>query len=116
MLQRRRKFHLFNCDRLYELNVVRDLLNAIKAKLGFDFSVEKHYFSPFQTSELSANIIPELQIHFAILVVHAHEARLSNNEDDLECGYTKVYKALLQATSNEPYHYTKTDYSCNIRD
>ena len=98
MSQSHRKFHLFNCDRIYELNVVQDLLNAIKAKLGFDFSVEKHYFSLFQICELSVKITSELQMDFAILVVHAHEARLSINEDDLECGYTKVYRALLQAT------------------
>jgi len=76
----------------------------MKVKLGFDFSVEKHYFSHFQISELSAKITSELQIDFAILVVHAHEARLSINEDDLECGYTTVYRALLQATGIESYN------------
>ena len=90
------KLHLFNCDRIYDLDIVEDLLTATEAKIGFSFLVEKHYFSLSQMSELSAKIIPQLQMDCAFFVVHAHEARLSINEDDR--GYTKVYKALLQAT------------------
>ena len=95
------KFHLFNCDRIYDLDIVEDLLTATEAKIGFTFSVEKQYFSLSQMSELSAKIIPQLQMDCAILVVHAYEARLSINEDDR--GYTKVYKALLQATGKNLY-------------
>ena len=95
------KFHLFNCDRLCDLDIAEDLLIATKAKIGFSFLVEKHYFSRSQLSELSAKIIPQLQMDCAILVVHAHEARLSINEDDR--GYTKVYKALLQASGKNLY-------------
>lgn len=42
---RQRKIHLFNCDQLYELSIIEDLLNSSKPKLAFDFTVECHYFS-----------------------------------------------------------------------
>ena len=35
---------------------------------------------------------------YAVLVVHAHESRLSINEDNAGIGYAKIYRALLQAT------------------
>ena len=35
---------------------------------------------------------------YAVLVVHAHESRLSINEDKAGIGYAKIYRALLQAT------------------
>ena len=35
---------------------------------------------------------------FAIFVVHAHESRLSINEDNAGIGYARLYRALLQAT------------------
>ena len=97
---RKFKFHLFNCDSIYDLNVVEDLLNATKAKLGFDFSVEKHNFTLSEMSELSTKTIPEMQMDFAMFVVHAHESGLFINHDNLEYGYTRVYRALLQATGN----------------
>ena len=34
----------------------------------------------------------------AFFVVHAHESRLSINEDNAGIGYAKVYRALLEAT------------------
>ncbi|KAJ7376883.1 hypothetical protein OS493_031761 [Desmophyllum pertusum] len=91
------KFHLFNCDSIYELSVVEDLLKGTKAKLGFEFSVEKHNFTLSEMSVLSTKTIPEMQIDFAMFVVHAHESVLSINNDG---GYSKVYRALLQATAN----------------
>ena len=95
-----RKFHLFNCDNIYELSVVEDLLKAARSKLGFAFSVEKHSFTLREMSELSTKTIPEMKIDFAMFVVHAHESVLSINNDNLEHGYTEVYRALLQATGN----------------
>lgn len=92
-----RKFHLFNCDRVYKLDSIEDLLTAATAKLGFEFSVEKHYFPLSGISELSKRTIPGLQIDFAVLAVHANESSLSINEDT-GGGYTEVYRALLKAT------------------
>jgi len=91
-----RKFHLFNCDNVYQL--VEDLLNATKAKLGFEFTVEEHSFTLSEMSELSTKTIPEMKMDFAMFVVHAHESVLLINNNNLEHGYAKVYRALLQAT------------------
>ncbi|KAJ7376870.1 hypothetical protein OS493_031748 [Desmophyllum pertusum] len=50
-------------------------------------------------AEICEATIPQLQMDFAVFVVHANESRLSINEDDAHgIGYTKVYRALLQAT------------------
>lgn len=35
---------------------------------------------------------------FAVFVVHAHESRLSINEDNAGIGYSKFYRAFLGAT------------------
>ena len=90
-------FHLFNCDRVYKLDSIEDLLIATKAKLGLDFSVVKHYFSLSEIPKLSRQTIPELQVDCAILAVHANESHLSINENT-GGGYTEIYRALLQAT------------------
>ena len=94
----RKLVHLFNCDRTYKLDAVEGLLNATKAKLDFEPVVEKHYFSLSQMSEMTTKVIPELQMDMAFFVVHAHESRLSINEDNAGIGYAKIYRALLEAT------------------
>ena len=95
-----RKVHLFNCDRTYKLDAVEGLLNGMKAKLGFEY-VEKHPFSLSQMSAMSTKIIPELKMDLAFFVVHAHESRLSINEDNAGIGYAKIYRALLDATGRK---------------
>ena len=45
--------------------------------------------------------IPTLGMDMAFSVVHAHESRLSINEDDAGIGYAKIYRALLKATGKE---------------
>ena len=95
-----RKFHLFNCDNVYELSIVEDLLKATTARLGFEFSVQKHSFTLSEMCELSTKTIPAMQMDFAMFVVHAHESVLLINNDNLEHGYAKVYRALLKATGN----------------
>ncbi|XP_020605395.1 uncharacterized protein LOC110044222 isoform X2 [Orbicella faveolata] len=101
MSQPQRELHLFNCDRTYKLEAVEALLNATKAKLGFDPVVKKHYFSLAQMSEMTTNIIPKLQMDIAFFVVHAHESRLSINEDDAGIGYANIYRALLKRTGGK---------------
>ena len=66
-------------------------------KLGFDFTVEHHYFSLTEMNELSEKAIPALKMDLAVFVVHAKESRLSINDGR---GYTKskVYRALMKAT------------------
>ena len=94
--EQRRTLHLFNCCRTYKLDAVVDLLAAMK--LGFDLVVVKHYLSRAQISEMTTNTIPKLVMDMAFFVVHAHEYRLSINDDNAEIGYPKIYRALLEAT------------------
>ena len=95
-----RKIHLFNCDRTYKLDSVENLLEATKAKVGF-YSAEKHVFSLAQMSEMTTKTIPKLDMDMAFFVVHAHESRLSINEDNAGIGYAKIYRALLDATGKK---------------
>jgi len=95
--EQRRTLHLFNCGRSYKLDPVVALLAAMKPKLGSDPVVEKYYFSRAQMSEMTTTTIPKLQMDMAFFVVHAHESRLSINEDNAGIGYAKIYRALLKA-------------------
>lgn len=98
--------HLFNCDRTYKLDVVEKWLMAarVKSMLGIDFEVRQHFFSLSKMTELSSETIPSLQMDVAVLVVHAHESRLSINEvnagGNAGIGYAKLYRALLAGTGN----------------
>ena len=95
-------FHLFNCDQTYKLDAVEKLLNrvnAIKDKLRFDISIAtSKYFALFEMIELCKTIQSEPPMDFAIFVVHAHESRLSINEDNAGIGYARFYRALLEKT------------------
>ena len=93
------KFDLFNCDKTYKL----DSVEALVHKMAGDDSrlkilVEKRYFALRQMSEMCETTIPKLQMDFAILVVQAHESRLSINEDNAGIGYARLYRALVKAT------------------
>ena len=96
--------HLFNCDKTYNLDAVEKLLldikDDIKRKLNFDIKlpIGKNDFRLSKMSEMCETTIPKLQMDFAVFVVHAHESRLSINEDNAGIGYAKIYKALLRAT------------------
>lgn len=94
--------HLFNCDRTYKLDVVEKWLNAarVKSRLGIDFEVRQHIFSLSKMTELSSETIPSLQMDVAVFVLHAHESRLSINEENADIGYAKLYRALLRTTGN----------------
>ena len=92
------RFHLFNCDNTYNLNSVEALLLKMEDKLKLKIAVEKHYFRLQQMTEICETTIPKLLMDVAIFVVHAHESRLSINEDNAGIGYAKLYKALLHAT------------------
>ena len=92
-------FHLFNCDKTYKLDVVEKLLNAIEDKHNLDISIPtKKYFPLFEMTELSNTIQSGPPMDFAIFVVHAHESRLSINEENACIGYARFYRALLEKT------------------
>ena len=94
--------HLFNCDRTYKLDVVEKWLKAarVKSRLGIDFQVRQHIFPFSKMTEWSSKTIPGLEMDVAVFVVHAHESRLSINEENAGIGYAKLYRALLAGTGN----------------
>ena len=100
------RVHLFNCDNTYKLEPVEQLLTATKKKLETELgihvdSVKKHPFRLAQMSDMVTKTIPTLEMDMAFFVVHAHESRLSINEDNAGIGYAKIYRALLQATGRK---------------
>ena len=100
VMDKKKRIHLFNCDNTYDLFVVEALLRSVGEKLPFNITKSKHNFGLQNMTELCENTISRLQIDFAFFVIHANESRLSINENNVNIGYTKVYRALLQATGN----------------
>ena len=100
-MSKQRKIHLFNCDHTYKLDAVENWMNTAKSKLGLELTTKEHYFSLSQMTEWSNKTIPELDMDVAVFVVHAHESRLSINEENAGIGYAKIYRALLDATSKK---------------
>ena len=97
--------HLFNCDQTYKLDVVEKLFKAVEPKLNFAFSVQSHYFVLRDMSQVCENITrfpDQIKVDdVAVFVVHAHESRLSINEENAGIGYAKIYRTLLQATGEK---------------
>ena len=90
--------HLFNCDRTYKLNAVEEWLKAVAKSSNVVF----HYFSLSEMTQLSDKTVPGLdEMDVAVFVVHAHESRLSINEENAGIGYAKLYRALLEKTGKE---------------
>ncbi|XP_058952417.2 uncharacterized protein [Pocillopora verrucosa] len=100
-MSEKKRVHLFNCDNTYDLTVVNTWILAVQEKIPFTFTVSKHYFSLRDMSKLCENTISKLHIDFAFLVVNAEESRLLFNDSKEESGYTKVYRALLDATGEK---------------
>ena len=92
------KVYLFNCDGTYNLDIVEKLLLEVDEKHSLDISTEKLNFRLNSMAEICENTVPQLQIDVATFVVHAHESRLSINEEHAGIGYAKIYKALQEAT------------------
>ena len=94
------RVHLFNCDNTYKLEPVEHLLNKIAELDGHHMCVVKHSFKLAKMSEV-VDLISTLAMDMAVFVVHAHESWPSINEDNRGIGYTKIYRALLQATGKK---------------
>ncbi|PFX16690.1 uncharacterized protein LOC111341879 [Stylophora pistillata] len=92
---------LFNCDGTYNLDVVKAFLMEMNEKHGFNFAIGKHNFGLQQMTDFCENTIPQIHMDYAVFALHAHESRLSINEDNAGIGYAKVYRALLEATKNK---------------
>ena len=91
MSHSKKRVHLFNCDNTYKLEPVEKLLEKCGSHVE---RVEKHSFRLAKMSEM-VDIIPTLEMNMAFFVVHAHESRLSINEDKAGIGYAKIYRALI---------------------
>ena len=92
-------FHLFNCDKTYNLDVVSNLLSAVNEKsTGLDIDSKQRYFRLPEMSNLCDTIRSGPAMDFAIFAVNANESRLSINEQNSGIGYGKFFKALLKAT------------------
>ena len=90
--------YLFNCDNTCSLDPIESLLLAVQNDVKMRFAVHKRIFRLREMSEMCENIIPELQMDYAIFAVHARESRLSINEDNAGIGFARIYRALLKAT------------------
>ena len=101
MSQLKKRVHVFNCDNTYKLEPVEKLLDQFSVHVEH---VEKHSFRLAKMSE-TVDKIPTLEMDMAFFVVHAHESRLSINEDNAGIGYAKIYRALLQATGKEQKYF-----------
>jgi len=108
VMDKKKRVHLFNCDKTYDLLMVEALLRSVGDKLPFTITISKHYFSLQNMSEICENTISRLTIDFAFFVVHANESRLSINESNVDIGYTKVYRALLETTGKFNIYYIYT--------
>ena len=97
MSKLKKRVHLFNCDNTYKLEPVEKLLDQFSVHVE---RVEKHSFRPAKMSEM-VDKIPTLGMDMAFFLVHAHESRLSINEDNAGIGHAKIYRALLEATGKE---------------
>ena len=87
--------YLFNCDNTCSLDPIEFLLLTVQNDVKIRFTLVKRIFRLREMSEMCETIIPELQMDFR---VHAHESRLSINEDNAEIGYASLYRALQGAT------------------
>ena len=106
MSQLRKRVHLFNCDNTYKLEPVEKLLDQFSIHVEH---VEKHSFRLAKMSE-TVDKIPTLEMDMAFFVVHAHESRLSINEDNAGIGYAKIYRALLEATGKKRKYFTQSSF------
>ena len=90
--------YLFNCDNTCSLDPIESLLLAVQNDVKMRCTVHKLNFRLSEMSEISETVIPGLQMDFAVFAVHAHESRLSINEDNAGIGYASLYRALKRAS------------------
>lgn len=98
MERQSKRLYLFNCDNTCKLEPVETLLLQMEEKHDLKIVVEKLYFGLQRMSEICETTIPQLEMDYAVFVVHAEESRLSINEENAGIGYARFYRALLSAT------------------
>lgn len=95
-----KSFYLFNCDHICSLDSAENLLKSIEEPVGFVISpIVQRYFNLRKMAETCEDIKKASDImDFAIFMVHAHESRLSINEENAGIGYAMFYRALMEKT------------------
>lgn len=91
---------LFNCDHTCSLDPALKLLKSIKEQVGFVISpIVQRYFDLREMADMCEDIKKASDVmDFAIFVVHAHESRLSINEENAGIGYAMFYRTLMEKT------------------
>eukprot|EP00026_Physarum_polycephalum_P008483 Phypoly_transcript_08570.p1 GENE.Phypoly_transcript_08570~~Phypoly_transcript_08570.p1 ORF type:complete len:389 (+),score=77.22 Phypoly_transcript_08570:133-1299(+) len=91
------KVTLYNSDHTVNLSQV---IKPLFEKTKFEFDVTERYF-PAQQKQIAAELESQTDPgSIAVLAVHAHESRLSINEQRAGIGYRLIYQALLKHTQN----------------
>lgn len=97
----KKRIYSLNCDKTCDLTIVDALIQSVQKKILFNFTVSRHYFNLREMSRFCDDIISKRRFDFAFLLVNAEESCLLFNESTAESGYTKVYRALMDATDEK---------------
>lgn len=94
---------LFNCDHTCSLEPAQNLLKSIEEQVGFVISpIVQRYFDLHKMADMCEDIKKATDVmDFAIFVVHAHESRLSINEENAGIGYAMFYRTLMEKTDGK---------------
>ncbi|XP_066286370.1 uncharacterized protein [Branchiostoma lanceolatum] len=89
---------IINCDETYPLDSVQELVKKSSQATRIETSIERISFSLPKLAEVSEEVKGK-QLLCAILVLNAHESRLSINEKNAGIGYAVLHRALREATN-----------------
>eukprot|EP00058_Branchiostoma_floridae_P026005 XP_002611495.1 hypothetical protein BRAFLDRAFT_63870 [Branchiostoma floridae] len=89
---------IINCDETYPLDSVHELVQKSSRATGVETSIERRSFSLPKLAEVSEEVKGK-QLLCAILVLNAHESRLSINEKNAGIGYAVLYRALREVSN-----------------
>ncbi|XP_035681882.1 uncharacterized protein LOC118419553 [Branchiostoma floridae] len=89
---------IINCDETYPLDSVHELVQKSSRATSVETSIERRSFSLPKLAEVSEEVKGK-QLLCAILVLNAHESRLSINEKNAGIGYAVLYRALREASN-----------------
>ena len=85
-----RTFHLFNCDKTCNLSQVKSLLDAVEKNVDFKIEAVEQHFRKYEMNALVQRI-PELKMDYGVLVIHANDCLLFD-----ENGYGEISKSMVQ--------------------
>ncbi|XP_035681613.1 uncharacterized protein LOC118419358 [Branchiostoma floridae] len=93
---------IINCDDTFPLDSVHELVEKSSQATGIKTRIKRTRFQLSDLKETSEKVKSEREekgkLLCAILVLHAHESRLSVNEKNAGIGYAVLYRALREAS------------------